>query len=271
MTQLPRERFWHFLAGETLMAERAEQRIFRPGGMEAWVLHCTVAGRGEIGRGERRVVVGPGDLMLFPAGVVHDYGRAEARGRWVHLWATFIPRAAWEPWIAWPESGMGARRVTIRDARMWRRAVHRMREMVACYRSTAMHRDAFAMNALEEVILLGYSACGRGTAGPLDSRVSRLMGWVRANLHQPLSVDLLARECALSPSRFAHLFREHTGTTPMRFVERLRVTRAQELLLSSDLPVKRVAAEVGFQDPLYFSHVFRRVVGRSPCRFRGVR
>jgi AraC family transcriptional regulator of arabinose operon len=264
-----RERFWHFLAGETFMHEGGERRVYRPSGMEAWVLHCTVSGKGGIGRGEQRLVAAPGVLMLFPAGVVHDYGPAEPHGRWLHLWATFIPRASWDPWMRWPETSMGARQVAVTDPAQWRRTVRRMRDMIAHFRGVAPCREEFAMNALEEVILTGYAACGQGGAGRLDSRVAELMHWMRLHLSEPLSVELLARQSSLSPSRLAHVFREHAGTTPMRFVERLRVTRAQELLLGTDAPVKRIAVEVGFGDPLYFSHVFRKVVGRSPRAFRG--
>ena len=253
------------------MPQGAEQRVYRPAGMEAWVLHCTVSGRGEIGRKERRLLVGPGDMMLFPAGVVHDYGWAGSGKPWLHLWATFIPRSVWEPWMAWPESVPGVRTVTIRNPAAHRRVVRRMRQMIAHYRSVEPYHEDLAINALEEVILMGARACGRPATGRYDSRVAELLNWMRTHAHEPLSVETLARRVALSSSRFAHVFRLHTGATPMRFVEQLRVTRAQELLLTTDRAIKNIAFQAGFEDPLHFSHVFRKVVGRSPRRFRGGR
>jgi len=266
----PPERFWHFLAGETVIDSTTEtQRIYRPNGMEAWVLHCTVEGEGEIGRGDERVVVRPGCLMLFPAGAVHDYGRATVDGTWVHLWATFVPRSAWEPWTAWPHSTLGSRQVVVHDRRAWDRVVRRMYDLIEHYRSDSACREVFAMNALEEVILIAFEASGQAHPGGIDSRVAGLMHWVRTHLSEPINVQTLAGLTSLSPSRLAHVFKRHTGTSLMRTVERLRVCRAQELLLVTDAPVKQVASAVGYDDPLYFSHVFRRVVGRSPRQFRG--
>jgi AraC family transcriptional regulator, arabinose operon regulatory protein len=268
---LSRVRFWHFLAGQTVVGDDNESRIFRPSGMEAWVLHCTIEGVGEVGRGAGRMEVRPGDMMLFPAGVVHDYGHAAGVHRWVHLWATFIPRALWQDWMAWAETPGGARYVRIHDSVRWERVIGRMRDMIGCFRNAGPFHEDFAMNVLEEVLLLCRESNSDRAGAYRDPRITLLLDWMRDHSHEPVDIAALARRCALSPSRFAHLFRNLTGMAPMSYVEQLRITRAQELLLSTNLPIKRVAAMAGFDNPLYFSHVFRKVVGRAPRDFRGRR
>lgn len=63
-------------------------------------------------------------------------------------------------------------------------------------------------------------------------------------------------------------FREHTGTTPLQWLHRARVRRAQHLLETTDRPVDRIGAEVGFGSPTAFRDRFKRIVGTSPQGYR---
>ena len=60
--------------------------------------------------------------------------------------------------------------------------------------------------------------------------VSAVLDYVRAHLSEPLTVADLAEQVSLSPSAFAHLFREITGRSPYQFVKEMRLDRARELL-----------------------------------------
>jgi AraC family transcriptional regulator of arabinose operon len=87
-------------------------------------------------------------------------------------------------------------------------------------------------------------------------------------MERPFRMDQLARSCGLSPSRFAHLFREQMGRSPRAYAEDRRMERAVRLLRLTTLPVAEVAAACGFEDPLYFSSRFRRWTKSSPSAFR---
>lgn len=95
-----------------------------------------------------------------------------------------------------------------------------------------------------------------------------LLTWIRENLDEPLDVALLARQCAMSPRTFARRFRDETGTTPHAWVTTQRVAAAEELLESSDLPVERIATDVGFANAATLRQHFVRVRGVSPQRYR---
>jgi AraC family transcriptional regulator, arabinose operon regulatory protein len=58
------------------------------------------------------------------------------------------------------------------------------------------------------------------------------------------------------------------GTSPMQYLRTVRVEAAKRLLVTIETPVGEVAAQVGFEDPLYFSRVFRKVTGKSPTAYR---
>ena len=85
---------------------------------------------------------------------------------------------------------------------------------------------------------------------------------------EPMSLDDLAHQVNLSRSRFAHLFRQHTGVSPGRYLRVARLNRARALLESSFLNVKEVMAAVGFNDPSHFSRDFQEMFGASPREWR---
>jgi len=72
----------------------------------------------------------------------------------------------------------------------------------------------------------------------------------------------------MSKYHFIREFRRRFNTTPWQYVVARRIARAKELLLTTDHPVKRIAAECGFGDPNFFSFAFRRETGQSATAFR---
>jgi len=92
--------------------------------------------------------------------------------------------------------------------------------------------------------------------------------YVTAHLAEEISIEGLAALVELSSSHFAHVFKESTGMTPLQFVTRQRVTRAQQLIRETSRSLIDVGLEVGYTSPSHFAQVFRRVVGVTPTEFR---
>ncbi len=103
----------------------------------------------------------------------------------------------------------------------------------------------------------------------MDIRIEAALAAVERHL-DAVSIAKLAATVNLSPSRFAHLFRQEVGTAPARYIHTLRMLRARTLLEQTFLSVKEVMARVGCNDPSHFSHHFRRFHGVAPrsCRRR---
>jgi AraC family transcriptional regulator, arabinose operon regulatory protein len=267
-TRSSRVRFVGFLAGCTRIDWPDEQRIYRPGGMEGWILNCTIEGRAEVGRGETRFECGVGEVLLFPEGVVHDYGRLGGHNTWVHLWVHYLPRPSWGEWVRWTEAGGGVRRVTIGESHAWERIVCRMREIAELTRTAMRHKLDICMNAVEEVLLLCDESHTAAHGGAVDHRILDAAAYLREHYDERVTIADIAAYCSLSPSRLAHLFKQETDLSPMRYLEQLRICRAQELLLGTNLPIGQIADRCGFSNQLYFSHAFNRATGRSPRCFR---
>jgi AraC-like DNA-binding protein len=100
------------------------------------------------------------------------------------------------------------------------------------------------------------------------TRLSPVLAYIEEHLAEPIRHDLLARTASLSPSRFHFLFRSALGAAPYEYVQKLRLRKAQQLLIRTDKPVSEIGREVGHPDPFHFSRIFRRNLGMSPMKYR---
>ena len=88
------------------------------------------------------------------------------------------------------------------------------------------------------------------------------------NLAADLSVHALAERAHMSPRHFARSFRAETGTTPARYVERLRLEAARRALEDTGKPLATVAADCGFGTPETMRRTFLRALGVAPAEYR---
>nr|MDT0656787.1 helix-turn-helix domain-containing protein [Micromonospora sp. DSM 115978] len=95
-----------------------------------------------------------------------------------------------------------------------------------------------------------------------------LLTWLAANLHRPLTLSAIADRASMSTRSLSRHFVDQTGSTPMRWLGRQRIRRAQELLETTDRPVERIGELVGFASPTAFRERFRQIVGVSPRQYR---
>lgn len=97
----------------------------------------------------------------------------------------------------------------------------------------------------------------------------RVEDYVSQHLGEDLSVDGMAGLVDLSPFHFSRVFKQSTGMSPLQFVTRERITRAQQLVRETSRSLIEIALDVGYTSPSHFAQVFRRVVGVTPTEFRG--
>jgi AraC-like DNA-binding protein len=102
----------------------------------------------------------------------------------------------------------------------------------------------------------------------MDHRVRKAVAMAEEFLHKDWSAAKLAGLVNLSPSRFHQLFKEGMGEPPARYLRRLRMRRAQELLETTHLSVKQVMAGVGVSDESHFVRDFKKSCGLTPARYR---
>ncbi len=92
--------------------------------------------------------------------------------------------------------------------------------------------------------------------------------YISANISQKITVEDIAKRCAVSPKYLCKVFKNNVGTSPLSFMLSEKFETAKDLLLSTDMPIKEIAAAVGFDDSCYFSTAFKSYEKISPSQFR---
>jgi len=103
---------------------------------------------------------------------------------------------------------------------------------------------------------------------PAGASLQPLLAWLTDNLHTNLTVTDIAVHASMSTRSLSRHFRQQTATTPMAWLNRQRVRRAQQLLETTRRPVEQIGDLVGFTSPTAFRESFRQIVGVSPREYR---
>ena len=104
--------------------------------------------------------------------------------------------------------------------------------------------------------------------GGQAGRFAELMAWMAGRLADPLDVQQLAAQAAMSPRNFTRIFVRETGVSPAKAVERLRLDAARAAVETSNAPIDQVADATGFGDPERMRRAFLRAYGQPPQALR---
>lgn len=88
------------------------------------------------------------------------------------------------------------------------------------------------------------------------------------NYDEPITIESLSRQVALSPYYLIRSFRKAYRQTPHQYLMQQRITRAKHLLRNSDLSITDICMTVGYESPGSFSTLFRKAAGISPSAYR---
>lgn len=102
------------------------------------------------------------------------------------------------------------------------------------------------------------------TAESENNPVTKAITYIREHLAGQLAVADLAEYVCLSPSAFAHLFRDVTGMSPYQFIKSVRMDRARELLVEGQMNVGEIARTIGYSSLSHFINEFKRHFGVTP-------
>jgi two-component system response regulator YesN len=92
----------------------------------------------------------------------------------------------------------------------------------------------------------------------------KALGFIREQYTEGIQLGDVAEKALVSAAHLSRLFTEHLKTTFVDYLTELRINEAEKLLADSSMTVKDVAYAVGYQDPNYFSRIFKRITGRLP-------
>lgn len=245
---------WHFV-------ERTE------GSAQLVFIHC-LQGEGWLEMRGTRWRVQPGQALAILPGEPHSYG-ASIENPWTIYWVH----------MAGAQAMRVARMLGVDTARPMLNpgfdpALPPLYEAIISqlargYTSAILLDASLSLGRLVARLALD-AAHPEGMAASVSVRIERTLALMEQSLNGQVRVAELAEHASMSPSHFATVFKRKTGFSVLDYFVRLKMQRAGYLLDSTALSIKIIAAELGFDDPLYFSRQFRRVHNCSPTDYRAI-
>lgn len=214
-------------------------------------------------RAERVGSVCSGSFLLAHAGVL-DGRRATTHWAGGQRLAERYPQVITEP-----------DRIYVQDGRVWTSAGVTAGIDLALAMVAADHGQGLAREIARWLVVYLHRPGGQsqfsapiGAHAPQRHGLHELQAWVEENLSADLSLAALAARAGMSTRHFSRVFTHELGTTPARYVERVRVDAARRLLETTDQPLDRVAAAVGIGAPETLYRIFHRHLGIPPGEYR---
>ena len=255
------ERLPFFLAG--IGGSEYQGHIHRPDGYQ-WhqILFC-IKGRGILKYGNEKMILAENDCVFLPKESEHEY---------------YPEGDAWEVrWIAFDGFACGE---TLKQLGM-------NQPVVVGGNDGGLERifDRMVISQRTDILYCGYSCSGlvydcllefhrgmeKDMAGARSKKLSMLLPALRFmhdHYSQDFSFVFLSQMLDITPQHFCRLFRETLRMKPGDYLTGIRISEAKRLLRETDLLVSEISARCGFNDPGYFSTVFRKKEGITPADFK---
>jgi len=237
----------------------------RPTGATEHILIVCVDGQGWAEVSGQQVQVGPGQALMIPSGTPHVYGAAA--DPWSIHWVHFRGEIAYQfarqlrpPQVLIPlhEQAQPAIYQTFHECYQALASDFSLKQMIFC--ALAIHR------LLAWVFFNNAAFVPEGASMP--PLIQAALAFMRDHLHERPSLAEMAAHLGVSVSHFSAQFKAALGAAPIDYFIDLKMQYACHLLETSELSVKQIAFALAYEDPYYFSRMFRKVIGRAPLHYR---
>jgi AraC-like DNA-binding protein len=232
---------------------------------QAIFIYC-VKGSGWCEIGGEAHAVRAGELLVIPPGTPHAYG-SDGQSPWSIYWF-HAQGALLDNFLAELQVALDRPLVFLGEDPQVLALLEELLEVLEHgYTPQQMLHAAQTLGHLLAVMVRHRHENWRETPDARQ-KINRTIAYMKEHLGQPLMLDQLAALANLSRSRYAALFKAQTGFAPIDYFNRLRMHQASQWLDITEDSVKSIANRLGYDDPLYFSRVFRSVTERSPMAYR---
>ena len=223
--------------------------------------------------GESRYFVGGtpydarrGDLFIFNSRVVHDEPSGPDRPvatSSLALGGLSVPGLRENTLI--PEDAAPVCRLSEQQTLRLERLYDVLYDELTAGNDDGAHHLLMAILTLVEQF---RAALADGSAPDANAFARRIKDYIDRHFAEEFSLQQMADALHVSPYYLAHVCKEATGYSPLQYVLRRRIGEAQTLLITTDLPITRIAEMVGYDTQSYFNLQFTKNVGMPPNKFR---
>ena len=228
-----------------------------------YLIHLVESGKGTFTYNKVTYSLSAGDLFYVAPSQMSGY-QADPHDPWSYSWVGF--------------NGTDARRLMnmtglsdhqpILRADDLKKTASLLRDIARCSGPTAADDAAMAGRLYLFLAHLMRIHSQRAVTNPHQSYVANALRFIQYNYAGDIGVNDIARYVGISRSQLYRAFLQDFGISPHAYLQKYRINEACSLLRDPNLSIAEVAGSVGFNDPLYFSRVFKSIKQRTPSEYQ---
>lgn len=254
--------------GNYKVKNRAEVRTSRPKGRKDYQLLYIAAGQGHFFINGQERVVSAGNIIVYLPGQPQEYvyfKDDKTDVYWVHFTGSDVEKI-----IDYYNIRLSENIIYIGTSPDYQWLFGQIiQEMQLC---RPRFEELISLLLRNIFILISRNLIKANRAdNSLENEVELAMHYFRENYRSEINVEDYALTRGMSASNFYRVFKQISGSTPLQFILKLRLSNAQNLLENSNLTIAEIASAVGYENPLYFSRIFHKHIGVSPSEYRKMR
>jgi len=235
-------------------------------GIDQHILIYCIEGKGMAQIKDEHYHLEPGDFILIPANTMHQYAAHDANP-WTIYWVHFKGDFANKIIGTFLQKNTSFKRmIHYQDSR-----IRLFEDMYSNLEMGYSSDNLCYVNMCLQYFLTSFIfnehyniADKKQSNDPINGSIA----FMQENMDKMLTLKTLAECVHLSASHFSFLFRKKTGFSPVEHFNHLKVQKACQYLLFTDLRIKEIADKLGMEDPYYFSRMFTKIMGMSPSAYR---
>ena len=234
--------------------------------VDSWLLVFTISGKGHLKAGLRDYELTPDNIALVAPGTLTDFSGSK-HSSWNFYWVVFQCADNWRPYLQWPQSGPGV--CQLEGASESFAPVERnLSQLYHNYVESGPLKMELDHNLLEQLLLRCAACLPRESNRKMDPRVHVARAYIDEHYTADIVLADVAAASNISSSRLSGLFKKETGSSVMAYRNELRLVKAAQLLLHSNLRIADIGDRVGYSEQAFFSRIFRKHLGMSPRQYR---
>lgn len=235
-------------------------------GSDQHILIYCCEGKGSVQIKKETYTIHPGNFIIIPQGFAHSYS-ADEGDPWTIYWIHFKGTSSTSIIKAFElknNSFKGS--VTYQDSRI------RLFEDIYANLEMGYSIDnlCYANMCLQHFLssFIYYDNYNVADRKQSVETINVSINFMQQHIDEMLPLQAMAQSVNLSASHFSLLFKKKTGFPPIEYFNHLKVQKACQYLLFTDLRIKEIADKLGIEDQYYFSRLFTKVMGTSPANYR---
>jgi AraC-like DNA-binding protein len=253
-----------FLTAIGFYPNASYHHIERINGCQEYILLYCVSGEGKIFIQEKEIDIQPNTYFIVPKNTAHKYGSSSAVP-WTIYWIHFSGTLAENIF----KHSFSNKRPGVQLLEYNENRINLFNQIYQMLEHSFEERDLEIVNISLYYFISSIIYNKEINAEMLDNDiVSSSIKYMKSNLDKKLDIVHLANQQSISTSHYIRLFKQKMGLSPINYFNQLKIHQSCQYLYFTDKSIKEICVKLGFDDPYYFSRLFKKLMGISPSIYK---